>query len=604
MPRIRFRTARTEALYSDDLASRSHSTVSEISTTPVYAAADGIITADGGTVAIRDRGCFCLSSNRDITVSNLLRILLTPHLAFPLASFLTHLFFSFSMERHMDYTNIDGDGQTFDVPLPAPHTVWVVPHCADLVYERTFPLPLPGTDRINFVISISDIFAGRLEEERLIESFQDALTFYPHASGRLRRKGDDWSLGAGKRGVPILFETIEDPLDHYQVPSIIPPEIIDVVSTDIAGATEPEWDEPMLRIKVTYCPKSNESSIGFSASHMLGDGEFVFQFMCAWSQYYQNKKPFFGAPSYEKFRNALPPLEHNDGNPETAAFIQRYLPHLKELHPMDDFLSMIGEAFANSTLVDLLFTKEQIGQLKAIADSWPGREGAKTSPHDAISGYLISTINRCLKTPITRVSSIFSYRGIKNPENLKPGDWRIPGPLAIGNAMFHALTPTLSLNEASSIGALALAIRKSVKETRNYEHIKRIVAVSEPIWMRQSQERSEHKFWDDSTLVMNTMGKADFSLQHFGFGRRYVRTHCYGDFPGFARCFKAPPSKQADGTWNSNEDAIWMFVRIPTEIHQEFMALIAADLNSSEFPENLVKREREVQARIGVKARL
>lgn len=90
--------------------------------------------------------------------------------------------------------------------------VWVVPHCEELVYKRTFPLPLPGTDRINFVvrtscpsalptsnksasqIAISDIFAGRLDENRLVKSFQDALTYYPHASGRLRRKGDDWSV--------------------------------------------------------------------------------------------------------------------------------------------------------------------------------------------------------------------------------------------------------------------------------------------------------------------------------------------------------------------------------------------------------------------------
>lgn len=103
------------------------------------------------------------------------------------------------------------------------------------------------------------------------------------------------------------------------------------------------------------------------------------------------------------------------------------------------------------------------------------------------------------------------YRGIENPKDLKPDEWRIPGPLALGNAIFQAFTPSLPIEEASSIGAVALAIRKSIIDTRKYEHVKRIVAVSEPIWRRQSLEGLEHKFWpDDGTFVINSMPKYAF----------------------------------------------------------------------------------------------
>ncbi|KAJ7617221.1 hypothetical protein FB45DRAFT_1104464 [Roridomyces roridus] len=441
------------------------------------------------------------------------------------------------------------------------------------------------------IIAISNIFPGCFDERRLLDALQDTLAYYPHATGRLRIKGNDWS---GKRGVPILFETIQEPLDHFQSPSAVPPEIVDEISMDITGADQPDWDEPLMRLKVTYCPKTNESSLGWSSSHMLGDGEFVFQFLCAWSQYYQGKHPFFGRPTYEKFRDPTP-AEHNDGNPSTAAFIDRHLPHLKELYPKDKWAEMMGSAFATTTHVDLLFSPQQIIQLRAVANLWPGNAGERTSANDAVAGYVVATLNRCLKTPIKTIGSLLSYRGVKNPDVLKPGEWRVPGLLAVGNPLFFVRTPTLSVHEASSIGALALAIRNSLKDARNYEHVKRVVAVSEPIWMRQSAEGVEHKFWDDNTLLVNTMSRSDFSLQNFGFARDQVRTHCYNDIPGYIRCFKAPPIRQADGTWNANVDALWLFTRVPTEIHERFMAMVAADLNSSEFPENLVTRERNLK---------
>ncbi|KAJ7617263.1 hypothetical protein FB45DRAFT_1063761 [Roridomyces roridus] len=484
--------------------------------------------------------------------------------------------------------------RVFRTPVE-PHTVWINPLQTSQLHVL-FPLPLPGTDRINFEISYTNTLAGPLDTTRLIKAFQDALTYYPHASGRLRIKGNDWTIGQGKRGVPLTFAEIDEPFNHYEYLEAAPSELIDTCIGDISGAIQPSWDEPLLRVRVTYCRKSNETYIGWSSSHMLGDGEFVYQFLYAWSQYYQGKALLFGAPTYEKYRTAPTP-ELND-NPATAEFVERYLQHLKTLYPMDKWMGMVGDVIGSTSQVDMMFSAHQIAQFRAVADMHPGRKGTHASAQDAVSAYLITTLNRVLPTPIIKVSSMLSYRGIKNPTDLKADDWRIPGGLALGNAIFQAFTPTLPAEQTSSIGAVALAIRQSLKDTRKYDHVKRIVAVSEPIWMRQSTEQKEHKFWsDDGTFVINSMPKVNLNQLHFGYGPERTRVVLYGAFAGYARFFQAPPVKLPNGDWEANDGAMVMCVRVPTEVKDKFLARIAEDLNSGAFPQNLMWREREAQAK-------
>lgn len=74
----------------------------------------------------------------------------------------------------------------------------------------------------------------------------------------------------GKRGVPVTFTNTDEPLDHYQYPADYPPHMIDTSTTDITGASDPEWDEPLMKAKVTYCRTTDETTIGWSSSHMIG----------------------------------------------------------------------------------------------------------------------------------------------------------------------------------------------------------------------------------------------------------------------------------------------------------------------------------------------
>ncbi|KAJ7612575.1 hypothetical protein FB45DRAFT_1117041 [Roridomyces roridus] len=202
----------------------------------------------------------------------------------------------------------------------------------------------------------------------------------------------------------------------------------------------------------------------------------------------------------------------------------------------------------------------------------------------------------------SQVISIVTSRGIKNPDYLKPGDWRAPGYSAAGNNVLHVYTPTLSTQEACSIGAVAAAMQKSVKEGRQYEHAKRFYAICNPISLRiakeQTFEQTFYKSWDDGVFRWNAMGRGrgDGDVFHFGFG--HARSNTYGSRAGTARCFQAPTVRQLDGSWVNKADGLIMWVPIPTKIHQQFLAMIAADLNSTAFPNNIAARERMAQEKI------
>ncbi|KAJ7612690.1 hypothetical protein FB45DRAFT_1036904 [Roridomyces roridus] len=477
-------------------------------------------------------------------------------------------------------------------------TVWVVPRNTDYTL---FPLPLAGTDRmVNCPIDVSHFVPGKFDNDRLIAALRETLDYLPHVAARLRIKGDDWWLDAGKRGIPVRFQTTEKPLDLHPDLSVTPTEIIDSVSNDLSCAGDPDWDEPMLHIKVTYCSKTNESAIGLSYNHILGDGDLIVQLLGAWSQYYQGKEPFLSRPTYEKYLTPQPPAEIND-NPDTDTFVTRHLNFLKEVPSREQFLEMDMAARELTTLVDLCFSSQQLEQLRYVADSWTTHSGDPAkgpTPQDALGAYFITTMNRCLDAPVTRVMTTVTSRGIKNPDDLTPGDWRAPGHFAAGNNVLLVYTKTLSTEEAHSIGAVAAAMQNSVKEARQYKHAKRFYAICDPVSSRAAEEQTAFKLWEDGVFGWNAMGRgrSDGDAWHFGFGS--ARFNTYGDHLGTARCFQAPTVRQLDGSWARKGDGLILWAPIPTKIHQQFLTMIAADFNSTAFPNNIAARERMAQKKI------
>ncbi|KAJ7624424.1 hypothetical protein FB45DRAFT_923372 [Roridomyces roridus] len=165
------------------------------------------------------------------------------------------------------------------------HTIWIKPSET----QGVFPLPVPPTEWMEAEIALTCTVPGPLAEARLVKAFEDSLTCYPHASGRLRRRGDSWAIAHGARGVPLTFMTTNEPFNHYEYLDSPPPRVVDSCVGAGDEASGAQWDDPLLRLRVTFCRTTNETTIGWSSSRMIGDAEFVYGFMHSLSQHYQHK---------------------------------------------------------------------------------------------------------------------------------------------------------------------------------------------------------------------------------------------------------------------------------------------------------------------------
>ena len=78
---------------------------------------------------------------------------------------------------------------------------------------------------------------------------------------------------------------------------------------------------------------------------------------------------------------------------------------------------MISQAMADTDAVDLLFTAQQIQQIHHIANQWPGHESVNGHilKQDALSAYIVTTLNQCLKVPVTRMFNMLSVRSLLSP---------------------------------------------------------------------------------------------------------------------------------------------------------------------------------------------
>ncbi|KAJ7798182.1 hypothetical protein B0H14DRAFT_3492789 [Mycena olivaceomarginata] len=167
----------------------------------------------------------------------------------------------------------------------------------------------------------------------------------------------------------------------------------------------------------------------------------------------------------------------------------------------------------------------------------------------------------------------------------------------------------------STLGDLtACTVHTSITTACKYAHIKHVVAVLEPIWQKQSEEALGHQFWPSKGE-----GRANWSTSHFGYSTNKVRAVMYSSFAGYVCIFKASSMKQADGVWatdtevntkgpdtngwkvntamkNPNDGVLWLCMHVPTAVWDAFLAAVVGDLLSPSFPQNLVQREREMQA--------
>ena len=123
------------------------------------------------------------------------------------------------------------------------------------------------------------LYPGPVSLPRLLSAVSRALQDYPHAAGRLRRTGGSFSIALTNSGISLTVgrEKSQEPgklvlRDEPHVGLVethqVSPDFID--GKDDEGQESVEFDEPLLRIRMTTWEKTGELSMGLAWMHVLG----------------------------------------------------------------------------------------------------------------------------------------------------------------------------------------------------------------------------------------------------------------------------------------------------------------------------------------------
>ena len=121
--------------------------------------------------------------------------------------------------------------------------------------------------------------------------------------------------------------------------------------------------------------------------------------MTSLSDYYLGLTPTV-VPTFEKYLQRAPTLE-----PHLVDETIRFAPQLTEDMPIMSLLASIQLAEATTSRVEIKFTASQLKAIRAAAE----REATnKISTSDALSGYLVTVLNRISPVTIENITNIIS----------------------------------------------------------------------------------------------------------------------------------------------------------------------------------------------------
>ena len=121
--------------------------------------------------------------------------------------------------------------------------------------------------------------------------------------------------------------------------------------------------------------------------------------MTSLSDYYLGLTPAV-VPTFEKYLQRTPTLE-----PHLVDETIRFAPQLIEDMPIMSLLASMQLAEATTSRVEVKFTASQLKVIRAAAE----REATnKISTSDALSGYLVTVLNRISPVTIENITSIIS----------------------------------------------------------------------------------------------------------------------------------------------------------------------------------------------------
>ncbi|EIN10962.1 hypothetical protein PUNSTDRAFT_51528 [Punctularia strigosozonata HHB-11173 SS5] len=427
---------------------------------------------------------------------------------------------------------------------------------------------LRHSDHLTFAsVDTVHVVAGKIDIERFCHALGETLQLYPLHAGRMSvpdSADGAWRVRLSNEGVPVvLVESDDKNIVPISTVVQVPLTLIDKV--DVNKLYDPTADEPLLRVLITRFSNLGQTSLGVSASHIIGDGYTHLRFMRALSQIYQGLSLLDDLPNFESvLPTDIPPARKYTISPifELAQRFKRgTLP--SEMDPMKtDPPGRVNFRLSGEQMVAIRQTVQEQGRHE------DGPDAVVISRQDALIALVASCISEAdtESPPVKAVSIVTSCRGVK-PFN------------APCNGVFWALSDPPSSGESLTMYNFAKRTRLAVLRTRDPEYLSDYYPIFTDRWQEIGAEDQIPNFSPPpGFMTVNSTWKFDWTSPHFGYPQSCRFYHNNLPFLRYVKLFVANPSEDSDGKWRSNRDQVEIDFRLQKPIIDKFFHVLSTKL--------------------------
>ncbi|KAJ6524028.1 hypothetical protein B0H19DRAFT_1244068 [Mycena capillaripes] len=456
-----------------------------------------------------------------------------------------------------------------------PAITWVPPETPTTLGDHK-SLAFPDGNELFLQLKVVACYVlpEKLDISRFKYALASTLARFPTYAGRLNRTDDDWRIDLTNSPIPVevveddeTSQVVQPSVEHCVVQSSLA-QFFNPVSLE--GAMKGE-DVPLTSFKITNLKQSSRTVIGHSWNHILGDYQTSTRFVQTLSQYYQGLPPP-PPPTFHKRNWPQPP-----SGAEGEALYKKYTPHIVKDYPFEEVLAKYSKEAQNSPMIDINFTAKQLDAIHSLArrwqpdDEWCDGEAINVSRQDSMSAYLVTLQNRCLPQPLHTLMNMVNYR-TKEPQ--EDDLWRHPD--NAGNCVY---LPSVDLSTAHDLGSISRAIRRNIMAARSKEFLETYLMLNSASQNHIVKHGRFHIFPGPSVALANSVVGFDRNkLAHFGFPGR---TQVYNEvsWERMFRIFPSNPVRMPDGSWRSNEGNVVVSLRVPWDIKDKMLAMMAEDMS-------------------------
>lgn len=362
-------------------------------------------------------------------------------------------------------------------------------------------------------------------------------------------------------GVPVEFEdrphesTSSVVLDSHVIQS----DLSDLLNSPRQHSAL-DFKVPLLRLKIVSF--RDETTLGISWNHTLGDATAFFRFTHAFSQFYQGLHLLYPPPTFEK--PVFP-----EPSESTIEELRPLMYYFHELHSKEELRKKYSERGHTSEQVDYFFERQGLETLCNSLRQRSPSAASRLSIHDSLSAYIVTAINRILPSQIRKIKVTDSYR-------FSGASFAFPD--VAGNAIIDALT--VLPENPTDITGIATSIRETLTHYRQHEVISTWMSVTSHL-MLAAAKTGKSFYYPPSAEIMpvNSMATIDWCSAHFGQPESH-RYHMSGHGLLYLRVFGANPWRGDDGSWRAPEGRIDISIGVPQGCRQKVLDILAQGIDS------------------------